>query len=132
MNTNLENFIAENKIKFSYNWVAERPDNLMSKEMDHWHCVLKANGKTYTFYYSQGYGYHHAEPTLPDVLEALARDYDPNDMSFEEFCSEFGYDEDSRKAEKIYRAVRKETQALDRLFSEEGTEDLRDILFNDD
>ena len=132
MNTNLENFIAENKIKFSYNWVAERPDNLMSKEMDHWHCVLKANGKTYTFYYSQGYGYHHAEPVLASVLESLANDYDPSDLTFEEFCSECGYDEDSRKAEKVYRALRKETQALDRLFGEDGMEGLRDILFNDD
>ena len=132
MNTNLENFIAENKIKFSYNWVAERPDNLMSKEMDHWRCVLKANGKTYTFYYSQGYGYHHAEPVLASVLESLANDYDTSDLTFEEFCSEYGYGEDSRKAEKVYRALRKETQALDRLFGEEGMEELRDILFNDD
>lgn len=132
MNTTLENFIAENKIQFSCEWADERPDHLMSENMDHWRCVLKANGKTYTFYYSQGYGYHHAEPVLTSVLESLANDYDPNDMTFEEFCSEYGYDEDSRKAEKVYRAVRKETQALDRLFGEEGMENLRDILFNDD
>lgn len=132
MNANLENFIAENKIQFSCEWVVERPDNLMSENMDHWYCVLKANGKTYTFYYSQGYGYHHAEPVLARVLESLANDYDPNDLTFEEFCSEYGFDEDSRKAEKVYLALRKETQALDRLFGEEGMEELRDILFNDD
>lgn len=132
MNASLENFIAENKIQFSCEWAAERPDRLMSDNMDHWRCVLKANGKTYTFYYSQGYGYHHAEPVLASVLESLANDYDPNDMTFEEFCSNYGYDEDSRKAEKVYRALRKETQALDRLFGEEGMENLRDILFNDD
>lgn len=132
MNTNLENFIAENKIQFSCEWVAERPDRLMDDNMDHWRCVLKANGKTYTFYYSQGYGYHHAEPVLAGVLESLANDYDPNDLTFEEFCSEYGYDEDSHKAEMVYYALRKETQALDRLFGEEGMEELRDILFNDD
>ena len=132
MNTNLENFITENKIQFSCDWVVERPDNLMDKNMDHWRCVLKANGKTYAFYYSQGYGHHHKEPVLANVLESLANDYDPSDMSFEDFCSEYGYSEDSRKAEKVYRALRKETQALDRLFGEEGMKDLRDILFNGD
>ena len=131
MNTNLEKFITENKIQFSCDWVVERPDNSMNKNMDHWRCVLKANGKTFTFYYSQGYGHHHKEPVLASVLESLANDYNPSDMSFEDFCSEYGYSEDSRKAEKVYRALRKETQALDRLFGEEGMKDLGDALFND-
>ena len=131
MNTNLEKFITENKIQFSCDWVVERPDNFMNKNMDHWRCVLKANGKTHTFYYSQGYGIRHKEPVLANVLESLASEYDPGDMAFEDFCSEYGYDEESRKAEKVYRAFRKRTQALDRLFGGEGMKDLRGVIFND-
>jgi hypothetical protein len=41
-------------------------------------------------------------PTEYDILACLQK-YDPE--TFEDFCANFGYDEDSRKAEKIYNAV---------------------------
>lgn len=47
--------------------------------------------------------------------------------SFEDFCSEFGYDEDSRKAFKTYKAVFREYEAMRRLFSEEALEEMREI-----
>ncbi len=45
-------------------------------------------------------------PDLADILGSYARDYvDANRAgSFEDFAAEMGYDEDSRKAEDIYRA----------------------------
>ncbi len=43
------------------------------------------------------------KPTPYDVLSCLSRDiYTPD--SFEEFCSECGFDTDSRKAEQMHRA----------------------------
>jgi hypothetical protein len=46
---------------------------------------------------------HTDEPTAEDVLDCLLSDANtPED--FEEFCSEYGYDTDSRKAEKTHRA----------------------------
>lgn len=36
--------------------------------------------------------------------------------SFENFCSEFGYDEDSRNAERIYRACEKSLKKIERVF----------------
>lgn len=36
--------------------------------------------------------------------------------SFEDFCSEFGYDTDSRKAEKIYKACEKSLKKFERVF----------------
>lgn len=56
-----------------------------------------------------------SEPTNYDILACLQK-YDVG--SFEDFCSEFGYDEDSRKAEKTYNAVCKEYEAVDRLFGD--------------
>lgn len=38
--------------------------------------------------------------------------------SFEDFCSEFGYDTDSRKAEKIYKACEKSAEKAKRIFSD--------------
>lgn len=62
------------------------------------------------------------EPTLYDILTCLTK-YDVG--TFENFCSEFGYDEDSRKAEKTYNAVVKEYESMCRLFSDEELEVLQ-------
>jgi len=60
-------------------------------------------------------------PTLgEDVLYCLAMDADvENQGSFEEWASNYGYDEDSRKAEKIYRACKEQTDDLKRVLGAE-------------
>lgn len=65
-----------------------------------------------------------AIPNTYDVIDCLEK-YDVG--TFEDFCSEFGYDEDSRRAERIYIAVVKEFKELQKIFSEEQLEILRDI-----
>lgn len=54
-------------------------------------------------------------PTLYDVLACLTK-YDPE--TFEDFCSEYGYDTDSRKAYDTFQAVDKEWHEVKRLFSD--------------
>jgi len=54
-------------------------------------------------------------PSLYDILACLTT-YDPG--SFSDFCSEYGYDEDSKKAEDLYRAVLAEWRAVEPLFSD--------------
>lgn len=61
-------------------------------------------------------------PTMYDILTCLTK-YDPD--SFENFCSEYGYDTDSRKAEKTYNAVCDEWLNVSRLFSDEQLEVLQ-------
>ena len=61
-------------------------------------------------------------PTMYDILVCLTK-YDPD--SFENFCSEYGYDTDSRKAEKTYNAVCDEWLNVSRLFSDEQLEVLQ-------
>jgi hypothetical protein len=43
-------------------------------------------------------------PRLDDVLHSLVSDYEAMEMSFYEWCSNFGYDTDSMKAQQIYMA----------------------------
>lgn len=64
------------------------------------------------------------EPTAYDVLACLQK-CDPG--TFEDFCSEFGYDTDSRKAEKIYKAVVNEWQNVAMLFTDKEIEQLQEI-----
>lgn len=76
---------------------------------------LKRNGKSYTFDFGQSINAGSETPTMYDVLTCLQK----SDVgSFENFCSEFGYDNDSRKAEKVYKAVCKEYEAVEKLFSD--------------
>jgi hypothetical protein len=62
-------------------------------------------------------------PTEYDILAAVQK-YDVG--TFADFCSDFGYDEDSRKAEKIYFAVQKEWAGIERVFGD-VIEELREI-----
>jgi len=52
-------------------------------------------------------------PTSYDLLATLTK-YNPG--LFEDFCGDFGYDTDSRKAEQTYFAVQKEWSKVHRLF----------------
>jgi hypothetical protein len=63
-------------------------------------------------------------PTAYDVLACLQK-YPVYD--FADFCSEFGYDEDSRKAYKTYKAVKREWENIAMLYTEAELEQLREI-----
>ena len=61
-------------------------------------------------------------PTAYDVLACLTN-YDSGTL--EDFCSELGYDIDSKKAEKTYNAVKEEFKNVCMLFSDEEIEVLQ-------
>lgn len=63
-------------------------------------------------------------PTAYDILCCLQK-YDVGTL--ENFCSEFGYDTDSKKAEKTYKAVVDEYKNLCALFSDKELEELQEI-----
>jgi hypothetical protein len=54
------------------------------------------------------------EPTAHAVLDCLASDASGIDSAgnFEDWAREYGYDTDSRKAERVYAAVMRQTKAL--------------------
>ena len=54
-------------------------------------------------------------PGAYDVLSCIEK-YDPG--TFEDFCGNFGYDTDSRKAEKTYFAVQKEWSECNKMFGD--------------
>jgi len=61
--------------------------------------------RTLTTSFHMGPAFQH-EPKAADVLHSLMSDADAARYceSFEDFCAEFGYDTDSRRAERIYEA----------------------------
>lgn len=63
-------------------------------------------------------------PRAYDILSCLTKS-DPG--TFEDFCADFGYNTDSRKAEKVYFAVQKEFKGVCSIWNEAEREQLADI-----
>lgn len=64
------------------------------------------------------------KPSEYDILACLNVDYCE---TLEDFCDCFGYDSDSREAEKTYKAVQKEQAGLMQLFNDSEIEKLNEI-----
>jgi hypothetical protein len=63
-----------------------------------------------------------AKPRIPkveEVLNSLLLDSSALDITFEEWCSEYGYDTDSRKAEKTFNLCNELGKKLKRLLGED-------------
>lgn len=114
-------FIKENKISISSELVPENPNDKDWVDANHYKVKLKNGSKSMSLYFSQGFGIKH-DPDAQSVLDCLRSDAICDDLSFDDFCNEFGYDIDSRKAYKIYKACLKNTIKLKRFL---------DTKFND-
>lgn len=69
-------------------------------------------------------GNKHVKVQAYDVLACITKS-DPG--TFDDFCSEFGYDTDSRKAEQVYYAVVKEWRNVQRFFTADELTELQEI-----
>jgi hypothetical protein len=85
--------------------------------------TLLRGGKSYRLKFGQSLREKNTPPTAYDILACLTK-YNPE--SFEFFCANYGYDTDSRKAEKVYKKVLKEWEGVQRIFSD-VLEQLADI-----
>ena len=69
-----------------------------------------------------------AKPELCGIINSLILDSDADNMSFRDWCEDFGYSEDSLKTFDMYRACCDSSQKLKRIFSRETLAQFRDIL----
>jgi len=81
-------------------------------------CTLHFKGRQFSFDYWQGVGISH-DPRVDDVLDSLLNDAQGGEQTFEDFCAEFGYDPDSRKAERIWRACQLVAKNMKRLLGKD-------------
>jgi len=72
-----------------------------SKDWPHFLWDVKINGVS--FAYKTGLG-HASAPQIDYVLNCLFSDANAGAMSFDDFCADFDYSNDSLKALDIYRA----------------------------
>lgn len=62
---------------------------------------------------------HTKEPTAEDVIECLLADASGADQDFENWCLDYAYDTDSRRAERIYQKVQSITAKLRKFLGED-------------
>lgn len=61
------------------------------------------------------------KPDVYDILASVSSDYNCPD-NFDDFCSEFGYDTDSRKAEQTFKRCLEQSKKLRTVFTSEEAE----------
>jgi hypothetical protein len=116
----LRQFVNRHKVTLTSEWADENRNAPDWRDANHFKVTLRHKGRQLTTYFSQGYGIS-GEPDAESVLSNLALDaasYE-NARSFEEWAGEYGYDTDSRKAERTYRLIGQQAAKLKNLLGEE-------------
>lgn len=124
----LGRFIYQNNIKLDYEPISQRPDRKDEDEKEqewqdsafHYKVTLKRGTKRLSTFYSKGSSLPEP-PEADEVLDSLASDAADidNARDFEEWASEYGYDTDSRKAERTYNAVQVSAEKLKKFLGED-------------
>jgi hypothetical protein len=94
--------------------------------MDHWKVTLRMGNARMTSYFSMGSGHEGKPPTAADVLDCMGSDASglENAKGFEDWAGEYGYDTESRKAERIYKKVQQVSYKLRQFLGQEAYESL--------
>lgn len=143
----VETILSREQVTFSVSLVG--PQVRDKWECDAWRFTLASKAHTYAGDYYTGTGLRkltkQAErmntsagravvppapcaPVEADVLHSLLLDADAADMSFNDWCADLGYDNDSLKALSTYQACCKEGEELRKVFKREALDDLREAL----
>lgn len=111
-------FIKENGITMTTQRILSRENNDIDcgRDARHWNVTLVRGNHRLKTQFTQGSA-HTEPPTIEEMLDCLVSDalsvdenperppnYAFKARPFEDWCGDFGYDPDSRKAEKVYSA----------------------------
>lgn len=89
--------------------------------------VSNQSGDSFSVVYSQGPAIKE-EPSIFGVLSSLILDYDCGGLSFEDFCSDLGYDEDSREDYKLWEQCKVLREEVGNVLSKDVIDNLYDII----
>lgn len=125
---NIREFIVAQKISMMVNPILKRTDGVegFGHGARHWACCLSSSGAAdLILEFSQGSA-HTKPPTIAEVLDCLASDSSgiENSRDFEEWAGEYGYDTDSRKAERIYNLALLQSERLNKFLGSAAYHDL--------
>lgn len=136
-------FLEKTNTRLDIEYIGHGPYFDDDKESrDIYRFTLTRDGRKYTSKFGQSLahsGFAFGETNMPSKADILGKRQQPTEYdilacltkhdvgSFENFCSEFGYDEDSRKAEKTYFTVQKEYSGVCLIWNSKEREQLQEI-----
>lgn len=122
-------FIVINGITTQVARADQNPNMDDSADMDHWRVTLQRPGKRMTVYFSKGRGHNGKPPQADEVLDCLASDAASveNAQDFADWCGDYGYDTDSRKAHRTYTICKRQAERLRKFV---GATNFKELLFN--
>jgi hypothetical protein len=120
MTSELEKLCEKRRVKISSKYGGAKVPEGWTPGTHPWLVTLRYRGRSLTTPFFQGPAIEH-EPTPADVLYCLLADVSgfENARSFEDWCGDYGYDTDSRKAEKTWKAIEKQVPKLRRLLGDD-------------
>lgn len=125
----IRRFIDDHGVTMTYERVDWNPnydrDDSWARSATHYKVTLKRPGKRMTLHYS--IGNPEDRPEADDVLDTLASDaagYENSRGGFGEWADEYGFDPDSRSAERTFKAVEKQAERLKKFLGDEAYEKL--------
>ncbi|UMO77802.1 hypothetical protein [Bacteriophage Phi NF-1] len=89
--------------------------------------VSNQSGDSFLRVYSQGPAIED-EPSILAVLHSLVLDYDCGELSFDDFCSDLGYNADSREDYKLWRSAKLINVEMFNILGNDVIDRIRDIL----
>ena len=115
----LQQFIDRNRIGATAKRAASNPNiDQEGDKMDNWRVRLTMGRRRLTVPYSMGVGHGGREPTAADVLSCLAMDAGGLVNDFGDWCAEYGYDTDSRRAWRTYGVIKTQAGKLRRFLGD--------------
>ncbi len=124
-----ETFAKIHGLTLSTQLRSKRTDGLMQDSTDHgrkhYHCNLSGPLGGMSFWFSMGSA-HTKAPTIGEVLNSLASDAHGSQQKFEDWAADYGYEVDSRAAEKIHKAC---GVILDGLIATVGLDALDELFY---
>ncbi len=133
---NIQEFLTKHPLKIeSVKLLARSGGNRddWNKTANHYQIKISENGAqfphnkpVFVTEYSMGSALK-GRPNLERVLESLSLDVSSANDTFESFCDNMGYDQDSRKAYKIYEACQAISKDLGALLGRQGIADLLEV-----
>lgn len=128
----IQEFIEKSGLKLIVRKARTNPNMASDKEWtktaSHYKVIIfNERNEAYETYFSRGSSLT-GPPDLPTILNCLASDASgiENAKSFEDWAAEYGYDTDSRKAEKTYQLCQKQAEELKDLL---GTDEYETLLW---
>lgn len=111
----IQEFIKNHGITMTSRKAKSNP-NMADFKANHYTVTISYDGNSMSVPYSMGLGLS-GSPEIEDVLDCLASDASgiENARNFEDWAAEYGYDRDSRKAEKTYNQCKKQSRELNEL-----------------